>query len=80
MMQLDFYITMAFAGLAGLAMLIAATLSGWRSWLAFKRQELALQEHVQPGSPHNSAAARIELADMKERLKKLEAIAAGVEL
>lgn len=80
MTVLECYVTMAFSGLAGLAMLIAAGLSGWRSWLALKRQELAVHEHTQPGSPHNSAAARIEMADLKERLKKLEAIAAGVDL
>ena len=75
-----FYVTMAFSALAGLAMLIGAGLSGWRSWLALKRQELAIHEQAQPGSPGNSAATRIEMADLKERLKKLEAIAAGVEL
>lgn len=75
-----FYVTMAFCSLAGLAMLIGASLSGWRGWLALKRQELALHEHAQPTGPVNSAAARIEMADLKERLKKLEAIAAGVEL
>lgn len=75
-----FYVTMGFCGLAGLAMLIGASLSGWRSWLALKRQELAMHEAAHPAAPVHSAATRIEMADLKERLKKLEAIAAGVEL
>ena len=75
-----FYVTMAFSGLVGLAMLTAAALSGWRGWLALKRQELAAHEQSHSDGPVNTAAARIEMADLKERLKKLEAIAAGVEL
>lgn len=74
-----FYVTMAAAGLAGLAMLTGAALTGWRGWLAFKQQELTA------GDPHAaltmpSAGTRIEIADLKERIRKLEAIAAGVDL
>ena len=75
-----FYVTMAFAALTGLAMLVGATLTGWRGWLALKRQELALHDQAHAPAPTTSAAARIEMADLKERLRKLEAIAAGVEL
>lgn len=74
------YVTIALSGLAGLAILAGATLHGWRGWLALKRQELALHDHGHAGVPATSAAARIEMADLKERLRKLEAIAAGVEL
>ena len=82
----NLYITLSVSGLAGLAMVTAAGLSGWRGWLALKRQELA--EHrasasasasqTEPAMP--SAASRIEIADLKERIRKLEAIAAGVDL
>lgn len=76
------YITLAVAGLAGLGMVTAASLSGWRSWLALKRQEMIDRNTVEPshnnGAP--SAASRIEVADLKERIRKLEAIAAGVDL
>ena len=68
---------LAAAGLAGLAMLIAGTLAGWRGWLALKAQELS--RHDGP-APAPQAGARIEIADLKERIRKLEAIAAGVEL
>lgn len=68
---------------AGLVVVTFAALKGWRDWLALKRDELA---HAHGPSASNgdhgvpSAASRIELADLKERLRKLEAIAAGVDL
>jgi hypothetical protein len=72
----NLYVTLAASGLAGLGMLVYATLSGFRSWLALKQQELG--RIAAPEMP--SAGARIEIADLKERIRKLEAIAAGVEL
>ena len=74
----DFYVTMAGAGLAGLGMVTVAGLSGWRGWLQLKREALA-QQH-EPTSAAPTAGARIEIADLRERIKKLEAIAAGVDL
>jgi len=74
-----FYVTIAVACLAGLGMVTSATLSGWRGWLALKHQELTHRApSAEPAAP--SAATRIELADLKERIRKLEAIAAGVDL
>jgi hypothetical protein len=54
-----------------------AGLKGWQAWLDFKRLELAAQtgDHGLP-----PATGRIELADLKERVRKLEAIAAGIDL
>ena len=77
----NFYITMATAALAGLGMMTFAALTGWRGWLALKHQEL----HQSGGDLHQerslpNASARIEIADLKERIRKLEAIAAGVDL
>lgn len=78
----SFYLTVAGTALAALAMLVAAGLHGWRGWLALKHQQLALagggQQQAPVGLP--SATARIEIADLKERIRRLEAIAAGVEL
>ena len=77
----EFYVIMATATLAGLAMLIAATLNGWRGWLQLKQQELnAVHATDLPRPAGPSASARIEIADLKERIRKLEAIAAGVDL
>ncbi len=78
----NLYLTIAVSGLAGLGMVTAAGLSGWRGWLALKRQELT-ERHAadtQSGNAGPSVGSRIEVADLKERIRKLEAIAAGVDL
>jgi hypothetical protein len=74
------YLTLAVSGLAGLGMIIAAGLSGWRGWLALKRQELDTHHGPEVAAAMPTAASRIEIADLKERIRKLEAIAAGVDL
>jgi hypothetical protein len=79
MMTPDTIMTLAASGLVGLGMVTAATLAGWRGWLQLKRRELDTRhEPIADAIPH--AGARIELADLKERIRKLEAIAAGVDL
>lgn len=75
-----FYLTMAASGLTGLTIITAAGLSGWRGWLAFKQQELGALNPPPAMAPPSSAGSRIEIADLKERIRKLEAIAAGVDL
>ncbi len=72
-----FYLVMAGFGLVTTAILAIAGLKGWNGWLGLKHAELARQ-----GSETSppTAAARIEVADLKERIRKLEAIAAGVDL
>ena len=76
----EFYLTMAGAALAALAMLTAAGLNGWRGWLDLKQRELAHAGDGRVAQALPNATARIEIADLKERIRKLEAIAAGVEL
>ncbi len=77
-----FWLTISGAGLIGLGILVWAALSGWRGWLELERLKLEGMRQPSPsttgGAP--SPAARIELADLKERVRKLEAIAAGVDL
>jgi len=63
--------------LLGLAMVCGAALRGWSGWLALKMRELEVVRHAPPAI---NASQRIELADLKERIRKLEAIAAGVDL
>ena len=77
MIEPNVYITLALASLAGLAMIVAGGLAGWRGWLSLRRMEL---DHMQDGRMPVavSTGSRIEIADLKERIKKLEAIAAGV--
>jgi hypothetical protein len=69
---------MAGFGLAGLGILLFAALRGWQGWLDLKRLELAGAES-RPSS-HGGMAERIELADLKERIRKLESIAACIDL
>ena len=78
-MDANLYVTLAASGLAGLGMVVAAGLVGWRDWLQLKRRELeARGDATAPAVPQ--AGARIEIADLRERIRKLEAIAAGVDL
>ena len=74
-----FYLVLATASLVGLTIVAAALLRGWQGWLSLKLRELEQQRpEVASGVP--SSMARIEIADLKERIRKLEAIAAGVDL
>lgn len=73
-------ITLSVAGLSGLAMVTAAALAGWRGWLDLQRTALAGEPHDLPAAAPGNTGARIELADLRERVRKLEAIAAGIDL
>ncbi|MEM7780990.1 MAG: hypothetical protein AAF697_11430 [Pseudomonadota bacterium] len=70
--------------LVGICVVAYALLRGWQGWLELKRQEIERAGTQAPAAEIEGGAAvgaaRIELADMKERIKKLEAIASGVEL
>jgi hypothetical protein len=63
--------------LTGLSVTLFAGLRGWQGWLDLKRQELANRPRAEP---RNGTIERIEIADLKERIRKLESIAAGVDL
>jgi hypothetical protein len=74
-------VIIAATALIGLAIVAATLLHGWQGWLALKQREI--EGHGQ-GPAHDTGspmgAARIEIADLKERIRKLEAIASGVDL
>ncbi|MGX7894459.1 hypothetical protein [Tsuneonella sp. HG222] len=75
----------AASALIGLLVIAATLLKGWQGWLALKDRELELYRgHQGPvreiESRTGEGAARIEIADLKERIRKLEAIASGVDL
>ena len=74
-------LVLTMGGVIGLAVVAAALLRAWHGWLEFKRQELE-RGHPRSAGDQGSGigTARIELADLKERIRKLEAIASGVEL
>jgi hypothetical protein len=75
--NLPFYLSMAGAGLIAVAIVAFASLKGFRGWIDLKKAELEAVRRTSEAAP--SAASRIEVADLKERLRKLEAIAAGVD-
>jgi hypothetical protein len=70
-------LTAALTTLAAILMLSRAGLTAWQGWLEIRRLEI---ERGREGSSPISPATRIDLADLKERIRKLEAIAAGVDL
>jgi len=70
-------IAVAASALAGIGILTAATLKGWQGWLELKRLELTGR---QAGEGRGAMAELIEMADLKERIRKLESIAACVDL
>ena len=69
-------IALAGSGLAGLSIAAYAGLKGWQGWLDLKRLELAAQRTPERGP----AMDRIEMADLRERIRKLESIASCVDL
>lgn len=71
---------------AGLALVAMVGLSAWRDWIGLKREQLS-RPGLSTGADNyddarimSGAGSRIEVADLKERIRKLEAIASGVDL
>jgi hypothetical protein len=75
----NFYIIVGAFAVLCVGIVSTLGLRGWRDWIALKHAEL---EFARQGSdaPVPSATSRIEVADLKERVKKLEAIAAGIDI
>jgi hypothetical protein len=72
---------LASASLLGLIILASAMLKGWQGWLTLKEREL--ERSGAPAAAEGGSREgyqRIEIADLKERIRKLEAIANGVDL
>lgn len=63
--------------LAALGTASWAALKGWQGWLELRRFELT---HAGADKALPPATGRIEIADLRERVRKLEAIAAGIDL
>jgi hypothetical protein len=71
------WLAMASFALLGLTMLLFAGLKGWQGWLELRRLELTGTQ-TQPRV--GDMAERIELADLKERIRKLESLASCIDL
>jgi|JI7StandDraft_1071085.scaffolds.fasta_scaffold16892_2 hypothetical protein len=74
-----FYLIISSFMLVSIGLVTLASLRGWREWIALKRAELETLRPVGEGAGL-STVSRIEVADLKERVKKLEAIAAGIDI
>jgi hypothetical protein len=70
-------VTLASMGLLGLAIATFAGLRGWQGWLDVKRLELAGSRRQERRSPTGEL---IEMADLRERVRKLESIASCIDL
>lgn len=81
MLETTNLVVMSASSIVALAMLGLVWAWSWKGWLELKRQQLGSASH--PGDdlvPTPQVGSRIELADLRERVKKLEAIAAGVDM
>jgi len=80
MVPADSLLILAASSLVGLALLSFVFAWSWKAWLDLRRHQLDISGR---GGPHYgdvpAVANRIDLADLRERIKKLEAIAAGVD-
>ena len=76
----NFYLIIAMATLVALGMIATISLRGWRDWIALKHAELEAGRQPVADGAGPSTVSRIEVADLKERVKKLEAIAAGIDM
>ncbi len=77
----DFYLISASSALIATVFVSIVGLKAWRDWIGLKREELGRLGCGPSGDAIiPNANARIEVADLKERVRKLEAIASGVDL
>jgi hypothetical protein len=65
------------SGLLAIGLASAVLLKAWHGWLELRRLEL---ERRRGGGSRARSAARPEVADLRERVRRLEAIANGAEL
>jgi hypothetical protein len=74
--NLTITLTLATTAFAAITLVSLVSLRGFTAWLDLKRAELDRDRHVDIATP----SANNRIADLKERIRKLEAIAAGVDL
>ncbi len=65
------FITVAMSATFGMTIFSAAALKGWQGWLDLKRMELQRNSRTLPRGPGG------DVRELRERVKKLEAIASG---
>ena len=73
----DSLLILSTAALTGLALIGGLAAWGWSGWLRLKMREIEARPQQ---SELPAVGQRIDLADLKERIRKLEAIASGVDM
>jgi hypothetical protein len=80
-MGFETILTIGALTLLGLGLAAIAALKGWNGWLELKKMELANScGGYREESAPTFTGGRIEMADLKERVRKLEQIASGIDL
>jgi hypothetical protein len=69
-------LTIASTGLVAFGIVSTALLRGWSGWLAVRRLEI---ESSGRKDPSVAGSTRTEVASLRERVRRLEAIANGVD-
>jgi len=69
-------VALSASGLVAVGLASAAGLRGWTGWLELRRLELAERGS---GTGRSAPGARPEIADLRARVRRLEAIADGAE-
>jgi hypothetical protein len=77
MPTLEALLVLSMAGLAGIGIVGGFAAWAWAAWLRLRAHEITHALDHADDLP--AIGQRIELADLKERIRKLEAIAAGVD-
>lgn len=80
MLETTNLVVMSASSIVALALLGMVWAWSWKGWLELKRQQLSAPGAADALPPAAPVGNRIELADLRERVKKLEAIAAGVDM
>ncbi len=70
-------IALASTGTIAVAMTSVAALRGWEDWLDLRKQQLGAGR---PRTGISPGARRLDLADLRGRVRRLEAIANGSEI
>lgn len=69
-------LSIASAGTLAIGLAATAALRGWQEWLDLRRLEIGARRGRGPG---RSGARRPEIVELKDRVRRLEAIANGLE-
>lgn len=77
MIGADTILAIGGVGLAALVIAAAFALKSWHGWLELRKLEIAHSGH--PETASQVTGGRIEIADLKERVRKLEQIASGID-